>query len=152
MISQSITAWVALAALLATGGSPAPQETKATYVVVVHANNPLKVSADTAKVTVKKLFLKNLTQWPDGTSARPYARTSTSAEQAAFVKDLLGMNDAELARHWLKIKNMNGSTPPKNVASDRMLLKYVARHHGAVGFVEKSAAAKAKGVRVLFEF
>lgn len=123
-----------------------------TYALVVNEKNKCTETGDTAKATVKKLFLKDLTQWPDGTEAKPYSRESTSAEQAAFLKGVLGMTDAELARHWLKVKNMNGTTPPKDVDSDRMVLKYVAKAEGAFGVVKVDAAKGAEGVKVLFEF
>ncbi|MCA8974938.1 MAG: hypothetical protein KDC98_09460 [Planctomycetes bacterium] len=153
---------IALVTAMIAGGfglpaSPQEQERdkdkkKEVLVVVVHATNAIACTEPEAKVLIKKLFLKTLTQWPDGTRARPYARESSSAAQISFVGTLLGMNDAELARHWLRVKNMNGSTPPKDVASDRMMLKYVARHKGAFGIVAKDAAKGAAGVRVLFEF
>lgn len=123
-----------------------------TYALVVNEKNKCSETGDAAKATVKKLFLKDLTQWPDGTEAKPYAREGTSAEQGAFLKNVLGMTDAELARHWLKVKNMNGTTPPKDVDSDRMVLKYVAKAEGAFGVVKAEAAKGAEGVKVLFEF
>lgn len=123
-----------------------------TYALVVNEKNKCSDTGDAAKATVKKLFLKDMTQWPDGTEAKPYAREGTSTEQAAFLKNVLGMTDAELARHWLKVKNMNGTTPPKDVDSDRMVLKYVAKSDGAFGVVKADAAKGAEGVKVLFEF
>ncbi len=122
-----------------------------TYAVVVNANNPTKDTGDVAKKAVKALFLKDLSRWSDGVEAKPFARDANAPEQVAFVKEVLGMSAAELARHWLKQKNMNGLTPPTEVDSDRMLLKHVARHDGAFGVV-KAQHASASGVKVLFEF
>lgn len=122
-----------------------------TYAVVVNANNATKETGDTAKKTVKALFLKDLSRWADGSEAKPYGRDPKAPEHLAFLKEILGMSPAELARHWLKLKNMNGSTPPKEVDNDRLLLKHIARHDGAFGVV-KAANAAAPGVRVLFEF
>jgi hypothetical protein len=62
------------------------------------------------------------------------------------------MTDAELARHWLRMKNMDGTTPPKDVDTDRMVLKYVAKHDGAFGIVRADAVKSVAGVKVLFEF
>src|SRR5688500_15519021 len=121
------------------------------YALVVNANNPAKDGSDAARKMVKTLYLKDLTRWADGIEAKPYGRESRSAEQAVFLTEVLGMSEAELARHWLRLKNQNGTTPPKEVDSDRLLLKHVARHDGAFGVV-KLENAKADGVRVLFEF
>lgn len=125
---------------------------KTVYAVVVNVNNTVQETGDAGKAIVKKLFLKDLSQWPDGTEARPYSRDTTAAEQAAFLAQVLGMKEAELARHWLRVKNMNGTTPPKEVDSDRMVLKYVAKYDGAFGIVKIAAAREATGVRVLLEF
>jgi hypothetical protein len=138
-----------LAALLA---SSVPQDAVAKYVLVVHAENPCRDDAATAKALIKRLYLKDLTAWADGTEARPYAREATAAEQVAFLKDVVGMTEAELARHWLRLKNTDGTTPPKAAESERLLLKHIARHRGAFGVVRKEAVAGAEGVRVLFEF
>ena len=137
------------------GGDPAkaaPVPGKVTYAIVVNANNTVKETDETARATIKKLFLKDLSQWPDGTEARPYARESTAAEQVAFLAQVLSMKEAELARHWLRLKNMNGTTPPKEVDSDRLLLKYVAKHDGAFGIVKLAAAREATGIRILLQF
>lgn len=128
-----------------------PGQEPATYALVVNANNPFKGTAEAARKNVKLLYLKDLTRWTDGVEARPYARSGGSVEQAAFLTDVLGMSEAELARHWLRLKNMNGTAPPKEVDTDRLLLKHVARHDGAFGVVA-AKNANAEGVRVLFEF
>ena len=162
-LSRGRNALVNVALLLAAAGGvlsrqdPEPkarpkEEPKATYALVVNVRNKTTATGDEARATVKKLFLKDLTQWPDGLDARPYAREDRSAEQAAFVKAVLGMNDPELARHWLRLKSTNGTTPPKEVDSDRLLLKYVARHDGAFGIIRIDAARAAPDVRILFEF
>lgn len=133
------------------GPAPTPPA-KVTYVIVVNAKNAATETADAAKAVVKKLFLKDLTQWPDGTEAKPYRRPDGTEAQTAFQKLVLGMSDAELARHWLRIKNQDGTTPPKEVDTDRMVLKYVARYDGAFGIVPKDAVNGVEGVRVLLEF
>jgi len=146
MTKLAITAVLGLLSLCAA------QDKKATYALVVNANSKCTLTGDEAKALIKKLFLRELTQWPDGTEAKPYAREAAAAEQVAFLKDVLGMTDAELARHWLKVKNTNGTTPPKDVDSERMLLKHIAKSDGAFGVVKIDAAKGAEGVKILFEF
>lgn len=131
---------------------PKPELPKVTYVLVVNASNTAAEAGEAARSVVKRLFLKDLTQWPDGTEAKPYRRPDGTDAQRAFLAAVLAMSDAELARHWLRIKNQDGSTPPKEVDSDRMALKYVARYAGAFCVVPKEAVKDAEGVRVLFEF
>lgn len=138
--------------LLAAAPS-APQDSKVkAYAVIVNPKNKCNAKDDKAKAIIKKLFLKQMSQWPDGTTAKPYGRKDTAAEQSKFVKSVLGMGDAELVRHWIKMKNMKGTTPPKGVKSDRMLFKYVAKHAGAFGVVKVADAKKQKGVKILYRF
>lgn len=147
------TTWSALSlaiALLATAQDAGKKATR--WALIINSANACTDTGDAAKATVKRLFLKELTQWPGGLAAKPYARDTNSAEQVAFLKLVLGMSEAEIARHWLKMKNMNGTTPPKDVDSERMLLKYVAKTDGAFGVVKIEAAKAAEGVRVLLEF
>jgi hypothetical protein len=127
-----------------------PAKAPQTYALIVNSGNPAKDTPEVRKL-VKTLYLKELTRWSDGTEARPYGREAASTEHTAFAAGVLGMTDAELARHWLRLKNMNGTTPPKEIDNERMLIKHVARHDGAFGVV-KTQAANAPGVRVLFEF
>ncbi|MFO1076903.1 MAG: hypothetical protein U1E73_04155 [Planctomycetota bacterium] len=131
---------------------PPPAKAKVTYVLVVNAKNAVTETGDAAKAVVKKLFLKDLTQWPDGTEAKPYRRPDGTSIQDAFLASVLGMSSSELARHWLRLKSQDGTTPPKEVDTDRMVLKYVARTEGAFGIVPKDAVRDVEGVRVLFEF
>lgn len=131
---------------------PGLQDPAPKYVLVVNAENTSKDDHAAAKALIRRLYLKELTVWADGTEARPYAREATTAEHAAFLKEVIGMTDAELARHWLRLKNTDGSTPPKAAESERLLLKHIARHRGAFGVVRKEAVAGVAGVRVLFEF
>lgn len=149
-----------LAALLSTvllaapvqdpsGGDPALGK---KFAVLVNAGNTTKLAKNELVSTAKKLYLKNLSRWPDGSPARPYARASSSDAQQAFAHRVLKMTDAELARHWLRLKNMRGTTPPREVSSDRLVIKHVARKTGAFAIVEASAVPKSANVRVLFEF
>jgi ABC-type phosphate transport system substrate-binding protein len=132
--------------------TPAPKSRPARHAVVVHVDNKTTAVGDAARTIVKKLFLKDLSEWPDGTEAKAYGRESKSEAQVAFRQEVLGMTEAELTRHWLKLKSMNGATPPKEVDSDRMVLKYVAKNPNAFGVVSLDAAKAAAGVKVLLEF
>lgn len=142
-----------LSLLLLLSAAPVEQDKKTdTYAVIVNTKNKCSHKGAAAKATLKKLFLKQMAKWPDGTAAKPYGRKSGGTEQGAFVKGVLGMSAPELARHWLKMRNMNGTTPPKGVNSDRMILKYVEKHIGAFSIVTVSKAKKSKDVKILYTF
>lgn len=119
-------------------------------VVAVHPDNEVSLDEKEARSWVRKLFLKEVANWPDGTRAKPFDRRSRSKEQKLFRERVLKMSAAELVRHWLKMKNLKGATPPREVSSDRMMAKYIARQKGALGLVDKEVAEK-EGLRILFE-
>ena len=127
-------------------------EDQDVYAVIVNEKNTCTQTGNTAKATIKKLFLKQTTKWSDGTDAKPYGRKHGDVEEAAFLKEILSMGDAELARHWLRMKNLEGTTPPKGVSSDRMLLKYVQKYEGAFGVIKISETTGVKGIKILCRF
>lgn len=149
MIKLAILGSIALLA-----AQPTNTQAKKTdsFAVIINAKNPCKDTGTKAQSTIKKLFLKQMSKWKDGTDAKPYGRKQGSPAESAFIKLVLGMGDAEVARHWLKMKNLDGTTPPKGVSSDRMLVKYVEKHKGGFGVIKLSAAKKAKGTKILYTF
>jgi hypothetical protein len=84
---------------------------KAEFVVVVGKGCAWQPANEAeAKAAIKKLFLQQATAFPSGGEAKVIDRAVESAVRKAFVEKVLGMTDADLARHWLKIKNQNGRT------------------------------------------
>lgn len=67
-----------------------------------------------------------------------------SPERIAFLKRILKMSSAEIARHWLSKKNEASLTPPKAVSSDRLMIKYLKKYPGAFAILRKDIAKKAK--------
>ncbi len=138
-----------LMAEMASGGDDGgPVE----YAVIVNASNSFADEASASNV-VKQLFLKDREDWPNKNKdqAKPFGRAAGSPETKAFLAKVLGMTDAELAKHWIALKQKTGKTPPREVASDKMLARFVAKFPGGFGVV-KADAAQADGVKVLFTF
>lgn len=146
---------VAALAVAATLAGATRAETAALadgpYVVIVNAGNGYGEPGDAAKKVVKQLFLKERTDWPGGAEAKPFDRPADSPEHTAFRDKVLEMTAAELAQHWIDQKQKTGATPPREVSSASMMIKFVAKSEGAFGVVAKSEAEGADGVKVLFE-
>ncbi len=133
---------------------PAPEKTPpkpVKYSLVINPNNPYKAKIGPSKAFIRKLYLKQTSTWPLAGKARPFGRSHGSASQRAFETRVLGMSPAVMARHWLRLKNLNGSTPPMILSSDHKIAKFVKKYKGAFGWVESSRAKKT-GLTVLFEF
>jgi len=102
---------------------------------------------------IKTLFLKQQTTWPDGTPAPPLSRRNETAAQQAFLADVLDMNQDELENHWLRTKQTQGETPPREVGPELILYRCVTKEVGS--FSVTSAAKRDSApieVEMLFEF
>ena len=143
-----------LGLLVALALSVATTARAAEYVVLVNADNPLLDSGVDATETVKRLFLKELGSWPEGgPPALPLARTKALPAQAAFVAKVLGMTQAELDTHWLRLKQTRGETPPREVGSTLILFRQISRNPGAFAPATADEALDAPAeVAILFRF
>lgn len=131
----------------------APQALAQSYAVIVNNVNSFSGDETAMKQQVKRLFLKQSSAWQGGTEVRAFDRAKGSPETTAFISDVLGMDEAAVARHWLSLKQKTGETPPRNVSSSNMLVKLVSKYEGGVGVVDSTtASALPDGVRVLFNF
>lgn len=122
----------------------------ADYALIVNAANPIEGSEAELKSQITRLFLKQQNDWPDGTSAVPLDRKADSAEHTAFLKGVLEMSETELDTHWLRLKQISGETPPREVGSDRILIRTVGKAEGAFGMVANDPAGFPPEIRVLF--
>ncbi len=125
---------------------------KPKYAVVISKSNSYKGTGAAAKAMVRKLYLRSLSRWTGNGKAKAFGRAPNSAIQKKFCESVLKMDDASLARHWLRQKNERGLAPPKEVRSSRMLSRLLVRYKDAFGLLTIQEAAKDPGVRVLFTF
>ncbi len=120
------------------------------YVLVVNSSNSYRGDSTSARNMIKQLYLKNRTSWPDKTESKPYARPANSAAQQALIRQVLGMSAAQVAGHWLQVKQMTGETKPRPIPSEDMVVRLVAKYPGAFAVVSRSKADSTRGVTVLF--
>lgn len=123
-----------------------------SYAVIVNAANDYKADDEAAASLVRSLFLKERLEWPDGTTVKPFASVGGGDVHSSFLQAVLSMTEAELAKHWLAVKQRTGRTAPREVSSSRLMLKLVAKYEGGLGVVEAAEADGADGVRVLLTF
>ncbi len=147
-----VLAWM-LAALAAGATGATGTARAAEYMVIVNAANPDAAAGASMKEVVKRLFLKEQTNWSGGVPAKPLARPAGSAAAEAFAAEVLEMSAAELDEHWLRLKQTRGETPPRSVGSARILLRLVGKYPGAFSVVgAQEAASLPAGVKVMFTF
>lgn len=90
------------------------------------------------KVMLKKMYLRQLNEWPDGSPVKVYLPEQGSAALSWFYEQILEMSESEVAEYWLKLKQKTGETPHRQIASSSMLLKVVNQFEGAWGVVPTS--------------
>jgi len=101
---------------------------------------------------MKQFYLGNRTQWPDGTSVEAYARTPTSPEQKAFLRNVMGMTTAQYDSSWEAAAEKAHGSPPRVLWSDAGVISAVSRSAGAIGIVNANAVRSHSDVRILFTF
>lgn len=119
------------------------------FALVVNPANSVSGSEGELKQTIKRLYLSERTDWPDGNKARPIMPMEGSPEYSALFDSVLEMSTAEWATHWVRLKQQTGQTPPQNF-NGRMALKVVERSEGGMAFLPLTEAEAAGGsVKIL---
>ena len=128
-----------LAALSAQAVPPKP-----AYHIICHPGNPL---TGAERQFLEDAFLKKVTSWPDGETARPVDLAPRSAVRRQFSKDVLRRPVEAVRSYWQQRIFAGRELPPPEVEADDAVVNYVLRDRGAVGYV--SGAAVIKGAKIL---
>ena len=145
-LKKSLIALSLSAALSATASAE-------EYAVIVNANNTFKGSETRVANEIRLLFLKEKFRWGNGLLSIPISVDKKSDAFNSFRESVLGMSKEQLRSHWVRIKQLNGDPPPREVHSERLITRLVARDNGAFGVVTTKSAQKAGDkVKVLFTF
>jgi ABC-type phosphate transport system substrate-binding protein len=114
------------------------------YKVVVHPDN---AAVNLSRKQLSEIFLKRMTQWPDGTRALPVDQPEGAPVRESFSFEIHGRKAAAIKSHWLQVVFSGRGVPPPEKEDDREVLAYVRAKPGAVGYV--SAGARTDDVKVL---
>ena len=118
------------------------------FAVVVNAKN---TAAKADHALVRLLYLKDLSEWPDGTPAKPIGRPDESAEHHAFLDQVLKLKPWRLAEHWIALKQKNGSGKVRAVSKDNQVAMLVNRYPGAFGVLPLEVAENDSSLRILLK-
>lgn len=128
-------------------------QTAAAEAVVVNAANGFSGDQTEMVQTIKRIYLKQATSWPDGEQAVPFVVGADSPVFTKFSADVLGMSQSEINDHWTKVKQTDGETPPREIGSASILFRQIGRKTGAFGLVSDADAANLpEGVKILFTY
>lgn len=114
------------------------------YRVVVNAANP---QASVDRRFLADAFLKKVTRWGAGEAIRPVDQRPESVSRQRFSDDVLGRSVAAVKSYWAQLVFSGRDLPPPELDGDDEVVRYVAKHAGAVGYV--SASASVETVKVI---
>jgi ABC-type phosphate transport system substrate-binding protein len=134
----SLAVAVALASRPA-GGDPAP-----AFQLIV---NPENSASRLDKRFVAEAFLRKRTRWGGDRAILPVDLGQKSRARSAFSQQVLGRDVASVRRYWAQLVFSGRGVPPPELASDGDVIKYVAAHSGAIGYV--APGAELSGVKVV---
>ena len=121
----------------------------AEYAVIVNAENT--TSPENAKTEVKNIYMKKRTTWSNGAPAEPFARPAGDPVQKAFLSKVLELSQAGLDEYWAAEKSKTGEAAPREVGSERILLRQIGRKPGALAVVSADTDLP-EDVKILFKF
>jgi ABC-type phosphate transport system substrate-binding protein len=132
LIIASLTAALVVAAWSAAIGEPT-----AGFRMIVNPANPM---ARLDRRFVAEAFLKKRTRWDDDSAIQPVDLGQRTGARGAFSRDILGRDVASVRRYWAQLVFSGRGVPPPELATDGDVVKFVATHAGAIGYVAAGAA------------
>lgn len=114
------------------------------FSVIVNVDNAMK---EASRDFVAEAFLKKTTRWRDGEAIRPVDLPPDSATRRQFSDSVLKRSVAAVRSYWQQRIFTGRDVPPPELDGDEAVVRYVAKHPGAIGYVGWNA--KLAGVRVL---
>jgi ABC-type phosphate transport system substrate-binding protein len=121
---------------LAVGALADEKPAPPAYRVVVNRENPETVLD---RKFVADVFLKKTTRWSDGTLVRPADLSASAAARQHFSDNVLGRSVSAVKSYWEQAIFSGRDTPPPELDSDEAMVRFVAKHAGAIGYVSPNA-------------
>jgi|SRR5882724_3365208 len=105
------------------------------FAVIVNKANPIAVD----KATVARMFTGDKKSWEDGTAVAAVDLPEDNATRSAFSSEVLGKSVANVKAFWAQLIFSGKGLPPKALASDDDVKKFVSGNKGGIGYVKASA-------------
>ncbi len=131
--------WIAKASLTACmlAGLAITSSAMADVVVIVNPSNAASIDEE----QIAKIFLGQTKTFSNGSEAIPIDQKEGPVREE-FGNKLLKKNPAQLKAQWARQIFTGGAKPPKEMASDDEILKFVASTPGAIAYMDSSKVNK----------
>jgi ABC-type phosphate transport system substrate-binding protein len=136
MLPRHLAGVVFVLTTLLSGAGPAragdAPSRPGAYRVVVHPASPV-VTLD--RKTLRNIFLKKITQWPDGQVIHPVDLEPSQEVRRGFSAEVLERSVEAVKSYWQQAIFSGRDVPPPELDSGEAVVKYVLAHKGAIGYV-----------------
>ena len=106
----------------------------ADVVAVVSAKNPVGMLS---KSQIADIFMGKMTRFPDGRMILPIDQTENSSVREKFYFKFADKSPAQIKAFWSKIIFTGRGQPPPVVSNDTEVKTFIAKHPGAIGYIEQ---------------
>ena len=129
-----IRAVAVLVAIAAACGTAAPARLGAQAARLKVIAHPSR-AADLSSSDLRAIYLKQRRLWGDGEAILPVNRDAGSAARERFSQLVFGQSTERLADYWNRRYYEAGEFPPATLASEEAVIRFVATHPNALGYV-----------------
>lgn len=138
----SVAAWLCAAWGLLR--SHPVQAEGAGFCLIVNQENPVS-AAGTHEIA--DWFLKRATRWSDGELVYAVDLRPDASARRAFSERVLKRSVSAVRNYWQQRIFSGRDVPPPELDSDEAVIRYVASHRGAIGYI--SQCVQGSGIKVL---
>lgn len=107
----------------------------ADFVVIINKTN----STDLNKGTVKKIYVGDMTSWPDGGRIAAVDLPDDNPVRSDFTSEVVGKTISNIKALWAQKLVTGRGVPPKTLASDDEVKAFVAGDKNAIGYIKASS-------------
>ena len=107
----------------------------ADWVVVA---NPKAGIARLTQDEVINIYLGRYRRLASGVTAEPIDQSADSTLKEQFYRQLVGKSQAEINAYWARLVFSGKTQPPRVVTGGDEVMQRVARHPGALAYIERS--------------
>jgi hypothetical protein len=119
---------------------------KEEFVVIVHPSNRFDALS---RSKAAYLFLRKVSRWPWGAEVAPLDLAEGEPIRRAFVRQVLGFSEEQLAIYWIDQRATGGLSPPPQARDCRAAKLWVAAKPGGIAYVSPSVLdTTVKAIRI----
>ena len=105
------------------------------FAVIVNKANASRID----KAVIAKVYSGDKKSWENGVSIAAVDLPEDNAARSAFSTVVLGKTVANVKAYWAQLVFSGTALPPKVLASDDDVKKFVSGNKGAIGYIKASA-------------